>query len=97
MELTQTIGNICVAIASILWTVELIPQIVKTLRTKSVGDISIWWLLICFTAYTIYLTGMVLHSNWWYFITHLLPFIFTTFFIGLLWKYKNNKRVGKDC
>lgn len=91
METAQTIGNICVTIASILWTIELIPQIIKTLKYKSVGDISIYWLLTCLTAYIIYLTGMVFHENYWYFLTHLLPTGFTIFFIYLLLKYKNNK------
>lgn len=90
MELTQTLGNICVAIASVLWTVELVPQLIKTIKRKTVGDISIWWLLICFTAYVIYLTGMILHGNWWYLLTHLLPASFTVFFISLLLKYRNN-------
>ena len=91
----ELLGNIFVAVSSVLWTIELIPQIIKTLKRKTVDDISFWWVSLCLTAYIIYETAMVLHKNWWYFGTHMIPGLLTAFFIGLMIKYKSPRE--KSC
>ena len=92
----ELLGNACVAVASTLWTVELIPQIIRTLRRKTVDDISLWWISLCLTAYVIYETGMVLHGNWWYFFTQLIPGMLTAFFICLIFKYRTPREKSRQ-
>lgn len=82
------LGNILVTVASFLWAVELIPQIIKTLRLKTVGDISIWWVLPCFIAYIIYEIAMILHGNWVYFFVTLMPTILSGYFLYLVFRYR---------
>jgi len=88
------LGNILVTVASFLWAVELIPQIIKTLRLKTVGDISIWWVLPCFIAYIIYEIAMILHGNWVYFFVTLMPTILSGYFLYLVFRYRE-KRILK--
>lgn len=88
MELGWLIGGTCIVVSTALWTVELIPQLRRTLKTKSVDDISPWWLGMCFTAFIIYEIGMVLHENWLIFYTHLVPTCFTGFMLSLILRYK---------
>lgn len=85
------LGNIFVIVASFLWAIELIPQITKTLRLKTVEDISLWWVLLCFIAYIIYDTAMILHGNWLYFFGHLMPTILGGYFLYLILKYRKKK------
>jgi len=85
----ELLGNIFVAVSAVLWAIELIPQIIKTLKRKTVDDISFWWPSLCFTAYIIYEIAMVLHKNWWYFGTHMIPGLLTVLFIGLMLKYRS--------
>ena len=88
MTLSWLIGATCIVISTILWTIELWPQITRTLKRKTVDDISIWWLLICFTAFIFYEIGVGLHGQWLLFYTHIIPSSFTAFFIFLLFKYR---------
>lgn len=43
----MTIGKILIYIAGLLWGIELIPQIVKTYKTKRVEDISLPFFVMC--------------------------------------------------
>lgn len=46
----QHCTQVCGYMASVLYTVSLLPQIIKVAQTKSVDDISVWFLLLHFSA-----------------------------------------------
>ena len=69
------LGNILFAVAGVLWGLELIPQLVKTYKSKQVGDFSPFFLALCLIAYTLFMIGCVLIGNWWLFFSHVLPVI----------------------
>lgn len=90
MSLVQ-IGNICIAVAGILWGAEMIPQIIKTIKSKNVEDISISFYIMCYTAYVLYIFGNSLLENWIIIYSHIPSYIVTTIMVCLLIKYKKKK------
>ena len=89
----MNIGNILICIAGILWGIELIPQLVKTHKTKKVEDISILFFSICLVAYISYGIGNVMLENWIIVIAHIPSFICLSIMLGFLFKYKNKKTI----
>lgn len=87
----QNIGNILFLIAGLLWAIELIPQLIKTIRTKSVGDISLFFFTLCFIAYLIFIAGCYLIGNWFLFFSHLVPFINVSILLYLVLRYRKSK------
>jgi uncharacterized protein with PQ loop repeat len=51
-------------IAGILWGIELVPQILKTYKTKCVRDISLIFFSICVLAYILSIIGNRIVKNW---------------------------------
>lgn len=92
----QNIGNLLFVIAGVLWAIELIPQLIKTIRTKSVGDISLFFITLCFTAFLIFITGCVLIKNWFLVISHILPFVNVCILLILVLKYKKRQHFPSD-
>ena len=88
----EKLGNILFIVAGLLWAIELLPQLAKTIRTKSVGDISLFFLTLCLTAYLIFITGCFLIKNWFLFISHLVPLMNVTVLFYLVLKYKEGKK-----
>ena len=86
--LEERIGNILFVVAGVLWAVELIPQLIKTIRTKSVKDISLLFLTLCFVAYLIFISGCYFIGNWFLFFSQLIPFVNVCILLYLVLKYK---------
>jgi MtN3 and saliva related transmembrane protein len=84
----ELISNIMFIIAGILWGIEVIPQIRKTLKTKSVKDISLPFFIICLVAYGVYFVGAILIRNWYLAFSHIPSFIFIGTMVILIFKYK---------
>jgi len=95
----KNIGNILFVVAGCVWAIELIPQLVKTIRTKSVQDISIFFLSLCFIAYIIFLTGCFLIKNQFLFLSQLIPFINVGILLYLVLRYRKIHKESKlgDC
>ena len=89
--MSERIGNILFLIAGLLWAVELIPQLIKTMNTKSVQDISSFFLILCFIAYIIFIVGCFLIKNWFLFFAHLVPFVNVLILLVLVLKYRHLK------
>jgi uncharacterized protein with PQ loop repeat len=87
----ERIGNTLFVIAGCLWAIELIPQLIKTIKTKSVGDISLFFLTLCFIAYLIFITGCYLIKNWFLFISHLVPFVNVSILLYLVLRFREKK------
>ena len=86
----ENIGNILFLIAGFLWAIELIPQLIRIIRTKSVEDISVFFLTLCFIAYMIFIVGCFLIKNYFLFISQLIPFINVGILLYLVLKYKKH-------
>jgi len=81
-------------ISGTLWGIELLPQLWKTYRTKSVKDIHIFFPLICFISFCIFFIASILAKNWILVFTHLMPFICNTawLILTLIYRRKNDKK-----
>jgi len=88
--MAKQIGNILFIVAGILWTIEFIPQLIKILRTKSVQDISLLFLILCLIAYIIFIVGCLLIKNWFLFFSHFIPFVNVLIVFILVLKYRKS-------
>jgi MtN3 and saliva related transmembrane protein len=52
MEVAVIVG----LLAGLLTTVSSLPQVIKSLKTKKTGDISIWWIFLMFSGVGLWLT-----------------------------------------
>jgi len=84
----EQMSNIMFVIAGILWGMEVIPQIIKTIKTKSVKDISLPFFIICLSAYCVYFIGAILINNWYLAFSHIPSFIFISIMLLLIFKYR---------
>ena len=84
MKLSETLF----IVAGTLWALELLPQLWKTLRTKDVQGISIFFISLCTTAYIIFITGCFLIKNWALLFSHVVPFINVCILLYLVLKYR---------
>lgn len=94
--MTENIGNILFLIAGLLWGIELIPQLVKTFKSKSVGDFSPFFLTVCVLAYTLFIIGCVLIKNYFLLFSHIIPTINLLILCVLYKLYKNKKTFPPD-
>jgi len=88
------IGELLIVVAGIIWAVELIPQLTKTLKVKRTDDISIAFFIMTTMAYTCYTIGNAFLNNWLNVISHIPSFIFNIFMICLIVKYRYPSRKG---
>lgn len=84
----QQIANILFILSGILWSIELLPQLWKTYKTKKVEDISIFFPLICSIAYIVFIIGAFLIKQWYLIIAHVFPFCLMLIMLSLILKYK---------
>jgi len=82
------ISNICFVIAGTLWAIELIPQLIKTIKTKQVEDFSIVYPVMCACAYLTFFIGCIADKSWVLLFSHLMPFVLVSTFLGLILKYR---------
>lgn len=82
------IGTILIYIAGFIWGVELIPQLIKTYKTKNVESISLIFFIFSLLAYTIYLIGNTILQNWNIIIAHIPSLILTFWMVILIIKYR---------
>ena len=87
----QSMANILFCVAGVLWGIELIPQILKTIKSKCVKDISLPYYFICLSAYFIYITGAILINQWYIVYSHLLSLVMLVIMLYLLLKYRKNQ------
>ena len=82
------VANILIYVSGTLWSIELIPQIVKTIKLKSVKDISpIYFFLSC-TAYIIYIIANTILKNWPIVYSHIPGLCATLTMICFVIKYQ---------
>lgn len=82
------IGNLFIYAAGLIWGIELIPQLIKTSKTKNVKGISLSFFIASFTAYVTYIIGNSFLQNWNIIIAHIPSLILTIWMIILVIKYR---------
>ena len=87
----EILANSLIYISGGLWTIEVIPQIIKTLKTKSVDDISLAFLRICCCAYVLFLMGNILLGYWHFILSHVISAIGHFYLLYLVERYRNKK------
>lgn len=86
-----SLSNLFYSLAGILWAIELIPQLIKTIKTKKVEDFSLFFPCICALAYLCFFVGCINEKSWVLFCAHLLPFANLVFMLILILKYRKKK------
>lgn len=86
------IANILIYLAGFLWSVELIPQVMRTIKTKNVTGISPAFFAICLSAYVVYGLGNALIGNWNIVIAHIPSLILWLVMLILLVRYGKNEK-----
>jgi len=81
-------GELCIYTAGIIWGIELIPQIIKTYKTKSVSDISLAFFSLCLVAYTLYAIGNYILQNWVVLIAHIPSLILNLVMVLMIIGYR---------
>ena len=91
------LGNLLIYIAGILWGLEMIPQLIKTYKTRNVKGISLAFFATSLSAYIIYAIGNVVLGNWNILIAHIPATLLTFWMVVLIFKYrrKNEKNTRK--
>lgn len=75
-------------ISAILWSIEMLPQFIKTIKCKRVQDISFPMYFIATISFLFFFTGCALQKNWILLMAHLLPFSCVIFMLILILKYR---------
>lgn len=86
--MVKVLANACVLAAGLLWGIELIPQVMKTIKTKNVEGISIAFFMTCLSAYVLYMVGNILLHNWMVVIAHIPSLILNGIMARLIYKYR---------
>ena len=87
----ELIANSLIYLAGLLWGIDLVPQVIKTVKTKCVKGISLAFYIICLSAYIIYTIGNIMLKNWNIVIAHIPSFICLLTMIILILKYRRKK------
>lgn len=82
------IGDILILISGIIATVRLIPQILKTLKTKSVDDFSSIWVGLVAICAILFPMGCLLNGYYLAALSYLVPCMMHLYFMVLYFKYR---------
>ena len=74
--------------AGLIWGIELIPQLVRTVKTKDVGGISLSFFFMCLVAYALYAVANAMLGNWAIMYAHIPSLVFNLIMVILIFKYK---------
>lgn len=82
------IANILIYISGACWSVELVPQIIKTAKNKSIKNISPLYFYISFIAYIMYIIANAILRNWVIVYSHIPGLCATSIMLFFLFKYR---------
>lgn len=87
----MTYETIIGTIAGILTSTSMIPQLIKVLRTKDVGDLS--WLMICvlLSGVTLWTYYGILQDEWPIILTNGFSVLTNSFLLFLVWLYRKKQ------
>ncbi len=82
------LANILFIVSGTLWAIEMIPQLIRVYKRKSVEDISIYFPILCVISMILYLIASYLIRNWILIISMVSPFICNSIFLGQCLYYR---------
>lgn len=85
------IPKILYIVSGTLWGIELLPQLYRTYKRKTVNDISLLFPLICFISFLCFLIASFMVKNWVLLYTHIFPFVCNISFLSQVIIYRKNK------
>lgn len=88
MNIVPPVSDCLIYLGGILWGVELIPQIRKTMQTKDVSGISLAFYVICYLAYIVSALGLAMKHNWPVIVSYIPSFVLLGWMIILIIKYR---------
>ncbi len=77
-------------ISGTLWAIELMPQLVRTYKRKTVGDISIFFPLLCLISFICFFVASFMVKNWILIASHTFPLICNIAFLLQVIIYRRN-------
>jgi uncharacterized protein with PQ loop repeat len=86
----KIISDILLYAAGILWGVELIPQIMQTIKTRCVRDLNLVFFIICLVAYVLSVIGNGIVNNWVIVYASIPSLIGNIIMVALILKYRKN-------
>lgn len=78
-------------LSGLLWAVEMVPQLIKTYRRKTVNDISVSFPLIALISMGCYFIGCYLTQAWILIISISMPFVCNVIFLIQVLIYRRRK------
>ena len=77
-------------VGGLLWGIEMFPQIYKTYKRKTVGDISIWFPSICIVSFALVFIAHIKLGRWGLLCSQTLPLICNIIFLTQVLIYRRN-------
>lgn len=92
------IAKILFVTSGMLWAGEMIPQLIKTYKRKSVEDISIYFPMICIISFILYFIASYLTKNWILILSTSMPFICNIIFFTqiLIYRKRRGYKIKQD-
>jgi len=81
------IGNIFYTLAAMFWSITLIPQLLKTYKSKRAGDISLIYLYLNSIAYVCFMCGHIFTNDIYMFYLYIMPTLIVLILTILVYKY----------
>ena len=82
-------------LSGLLWAVEMIPQLIKTYKRKTVKDISFWFPLIALISMSLYFVASTITKNWILIISTSMPFVCNIIFLTQILIYRRNNEFSR--
>ena len=92
----ESFADALLLLAGVLWGIELIPQLIKTIKLKDVSGISLLFCLLCFIAYVVYMVGAYMKGFWMVIIAHTPSMVLWGVMLILVLKYRKNTPVKDE-
>ncbi len=83
--------KLCFYISGTIWAIEMLPQIFKTIKRKSVGDISLPMYILATISFFFFFLGCILQNNLSLLYAHILPCLGVLVMLVLILKYRRHK------
>jgi uncharacterized protein with PQ loop repeat len=87
--------NFLYFVGGFLWAIEMIPQIRKTYRRKTVGDISVWFPVICIISFICVFIAHIELKRWVLLLSQTPPLICNLIFLFQVLIYRRNRETDR--
>lgn len=89
------LANVLYFLGGALWSLEMCPQIYKTYKRKTVGDISIWFPSICIVSFIIVFIAHLCLKRWVLLLSQTPPLVCNIIFLCQVSIYRRNNETRR--